>query len=81
MSLRQKMIFGFIIGFLGMQCIQSALKFVAISHELEDCKLERDLYEEYIYTPESGYWDQHQKMQKEIDSLNQVIKTLENTTK
>lgn len=81
MSLKQKMIFGFIIGFLGMQCVQSAFKLIAINHELEDCKLERDLYEEYIYAPESGYWDQCQRMRKEIDSLNQVIKKLENTTK
>lgn len=81
MNLKYKMIFGFIVGFLGMQCIQSALRLVAVKHELEDCKLERDLYEKYIYTPESGYWDQHQKMRKDIDSLTQVIKTLENTTR
>lgn len=81
MSLKQKMIFGFIIGFLGMQCVQSALKLIAINHELEDCKLEKDLYKEYIYAPESGYWDQCQRMRAEIDSLNHLVNGLENTTK
>ena len=84
------MIFGFVVGFLGMQCIQSALRLVKAREEISQLKLreetllvklgeitlEKDLYEAYIYDKQSGYWYKCAKMRKDIDSLTQVIKTL-----
>lgn len=87
MSLKYKIIFGFIVGFLLSNTVRTHIKLYKAEAQILDLKARnvavesmKELYRGYAFTTKRrevyGYWYEYVDMKERVDSLTQVIKKL-----